>query len=140
MHLFLRNTRWRKKHVFVFSFFCKTKKFLHLGEVQKLRQDVEILLNSKTAVFKFNKTSTEKFCRMYLFFVEIDYFYKKIHCFCRSVFLIHWKFFFYFPPPPNWKNTKKNGLFFSKTLFFTTKKFFMQKKFLVVKNRVFEKK
>ena len=46
VHLFLRNTSWRKKHVFVF---CKTRKFLHLGEVQKLLQDVEILLNSKTA-------------------------------------------------------------------------------------------
>ena len=46
VHLFLRNTSWRKKHVFVF---CKTRKILHFGEVQKLRQDVEILLNSKTA-------------------------------------------------------------------------------------------
>ena len=45
VHLFLRNTSWRKKHFFVF---CNTRKFLHFGEVQKLRQDVKILLNSKT--------------------------------------------------------------------------------------------
>ena len=51
------NMCWRNKHVFVF---CKTRKFLLLGEVQKLRQDVEILLNLKTTDTTPKKTVESK--------------------------------------------------------------------------------
>ena len=42
--------------------FCRNNPFLHLGEVQKLRQDVEVLLNLKTAdVFSLVSAETKMF-------------------------------------------------------------------------------
>ena len=42
--------------------FCRNNLFLHLGEVQKLRQEVDVLLNIKTAgVFSLVSARTKMF-------------------------------------------------------------------------------
>ena len=74
-------------------------------------------MREKTStVFKFNKTSTEKFYILYFFFVEIDYFYKKNRCFCRSFFFIHFVFQFVFcRRKSTWKNFAKKFMHMFRT-------------------------